>query len=266
MPTARPLAALSALALTLLAVPSAFAALQQISAFGLPIYTGFPPDLLESFGGEPQGTGTQAQTPQPATTATEKLPAAEAPTAPQAAPLPGVDEPTVAPKSTRAPWPPRRGYLRRSWPGSLDLSGLRARLLRDKRREYGYPPDGPDGSEPALRDEARTEDTEEEAPEALVPDAPRHRSEGPGWRYRHRARGGLRALPEDIEELSEPDVRDLGPRGLRRPESLRYNGPWPWETEGEETEDTGDEGQMQLRYSPADPTPRVVALRLDGPR
>jgi len=263
VPTARSLAALFIVGLALLAVPGAFAALQPIPAFGLPVYAGFPPDLLESFGAQPQAADAQTQ---PAPAAAEEPLGPESPAASQAAPQKDADEPTATPRSARTPWPPRRGVLGRSWPRSLDFSSLRARLLRDKRAEYGYPPEGPDGSEPALNDEGRTEDPEDGALEGLTPDVPRHRSEGPGWRYRHRAHGGLRALPEDIEELSEPDVRDLGPRGLRHPESLRYNGPWPWETEAEEFDDTQDGGQMQLRYRPADPTPRLVTLRCHGPR
>ncbi len=254
-------------AVLLVAVP--FLASQALGAMvavpvpvaGLPFCPVMSSDLLQSFGvrggAAPQAPATPEETRPEALAPVPDAAAAGARSAPQYA--------------------PRLRDLDEAWPDSSEHRSLRASLLRQKRAEYGYPPEGPAGSELLPEDAIPYPERGAAQPAPLGPqadDAPAwQRRGGPlagsGWRNSQPRRSGDALFPGDrrgrgyirrARPPTEPDQApgSVGPRALPHRESMEYNGPWPWELE-EGAEPAPDETEeMQLRLRPVAPGTQVV--------
>ena len=258
---------LSLLATLLVAVP--FVASQALGAMiavpvpvaGLPFYTVMSSELLQSF-----GVGGDA--------------APTAPAPPEEAQSEGVapvpDAATAGARSAPE-YAPQVRDLNEAWLDSSEHRRLRASLLRQKRAEYGYPPEGPAGSELLPEDAIPYPDRGAAQVAPLGPQADDEpawqRRGGPrsgnGRRYRHPRRSGDAALPEDARGRgylwrnrppTEPDRApgSVGPRALPHGESMEYNGPWPWELEDGVEQGPDETEEMQLRLRPGAPGTQVV--------
>ena len=231
---------LSLLATLLVAVP--FVASQALGAMvavpvpvaGLPFYTVMSSELLQSF-----GVGGDA--------------APTAPAPPEEAQSEGVapvpDAATAGARSAPE-YAPQVRDLNEAWLDSSEHRRLRASLLRQKRAEYGYPPEGPAGSELLPEDAIPYPDRGAAQVAPLGPQADDEpawqRRGGPrsgnGRRYRHPRRSGDAALPEDARGRgylwrnrppTEPDRAPvLSASSLCRTVSHGVYGPWPgsWKT------------------------------------